>query len=33
MRLIVQEKSGDWDGTFKKLNKDVRARMKDWKRQ
>lgn len=33
MRLIAQEKSGDWDGTFKKLNKDIRARMKDWKKQ
>ena len=31
MRLIKQKTSGDWDGTFKDLKKDISARVMNWK--
>jgi ADP-heptose:LPS heptosyltransferase len=31
MRLIRQEKSGDWDEVFKLLGQDIAARIKKWK--
>jgi hypothetical protein len=33
MRLIRQKKSGDWDGAFMMLKKDLTKRVRDWKKK